>query len=194
MKTAILIFLLILISFLGCDDNSTEPVEDSEFSFLSLPGDPALGDTTKFDSYYMIRGSYGTTIQFNRQFTGGPFGQYGIWATLEIDSGTIAFSDSLLCLLSVYIENTCVHIEPIEPFFAHPFKLSLKYTGLDLFGQDLTDLQFIYTNEADVNLQVTYDSIMLDYVTGTIEVVNAIVEYDPRQVPNSKYGWVRKAE
>lgn len=194
MKKLFLIYIVLLVTVSGCGDNSTDAPETETRKFISLPADAALGDTTKFDSYYMIHGSYGTTIHYKRQFTGGPFGQYEIWATLEIDSGTIAVSDSLLCLLSVYIVNTCVHIEPIEPFFAHPFKLSLKYTGLDLQGQDLTDLQFVYTNESDVTLDVTYDSIRLDFVTGTLEVVNAIIEYDPRHVPDSKYGWVRKAE
>jgi hypothetical protein len=186
-------YLFLLLAVAGCEDKSTDPPETEQRNFLSLPANSAIGDTTKFDNYYMIHGSYGTTIQFTRQFTGGPFGQYSITATLAIDSGTIAVSDSLLCLLSVYVINTCVHIEPIEQFFAHPFKLSLKYTGVDLQGLDLSDLQFVYTNEDDVTLDVTYDSITLDYVTGTLEVVNAIIIYDPRHVPDSKYGWVRKA-
>ncbi|MFI5237573.1 MAG: hypothetical protein ACHQLA_06540, partial [Ignavibacteriales bacterium] len=117
MKKLFLIYIVLLVTVSGCGDNSTDAPETETRKFISLPADAALGDTTKFDSYYMIHGSYGTTIHYKRQFTGGPFGQYEIWATLEIDSGTIAVSDSLLCLLSVYIVNTCVHIEPIEPFF-----------------------------------------------------------------------------
>ena len=193
MKTIVLTSLVILALIIGCEDEITGPIENESVTFLDLPDSPDLGDTTRFDSYYMIRGSYGTTIQFNRQFTGGPFGQYSITATLEIDSGTIAFNDSLLCQLSVYVSNTCVHIIPIEPFFAHPFKLSVKYKGIDLQQFKISDLQFAYTNENNVPSDVTYDAISIDYVTGTLEVVNAIIQYDPRQTPDSKYGWVRKS-
>lgn len=177
----------------GCDNNPSEPVENTELSFLSMPDNPALGDTTEIENYYMIHGSYGTTIQFYRQFAGGPFGQYSVWATLEIDSGTIAFSDSLLCLLSVYVKNTCVHIFPVEQFFAHPFKLSVKYTGLDLQGIQLGDLQFIAMDGSNDALDVTYEAASIDYSTGTIEIVNAIIKYDPTIDPDGKYGWVRKS-
>lgn len=179
---------------MGCNDNSTDPVEDPQLNFLKLPDSPALGDTTRFDNYYMIRGSYGTTIQFNRQFTGGPFGQYSIEASLSIEAGTIPATDSLLCQLSVYVENTCVHVFPIEPFFIHPFKLSVKYTGLDLKGIDLNDLQFVSFNGSNSKLDVRYDFVSIDYVTGTLEIVNAVVKYSPQIDPDSKYGWVRKAE
>lgn len=194
MKKLLLIYLYFLLVVVGCGDKSTDPPETEARIFISLPVNAALGDTTKFDNYYMIHGSYGKTIQFTRQFAGGPFGQYNITATLAIDSGTIAVSDSLLCMLSVGATNTSALVSPIEQYFAYPFKLTLKYTGLDLQGQDLSDLQFVYTNEADVTINVIYDSITLDYVTGTLEVVNVVIKYDPKQVPDGKYGWVRKAD
>lgn len=194
MKKVILTFLLLLISFLSCNDNSTDPIEDPQLSFLSLPGNAALGDTTRIDKFYMLRGSYATTIQYDRQFTGGPFGQYTISATLYIEAGTIAATDSLLCQLSVFVENTCVHIFPIEPFFAHPFKLSIKYTGIDLQNFKLSDLQFVSMNGDNQILGVTYDAASIDYVTGTLEIVNAVVKYSPQIDPDSKYGWVRKAD
>lgn len=194
MKNIFLIYTILLFVVVGCGNEITDPEETQQLIFIDLPSNAALGDTTKFDNYYMIHGSYGKTIQFTRQFAGGPFGQYSITAKLTIDSATIAVSDSLLCLLSVGATNTSAIVSPIEQYFAHPFKLSLKYTGLDLQGLDISDLQFTYTNEADVTINVTYDSITLDYVTGTLEVVNALIKYDPKQVPDAKYGWVRKAE
>ena len=194
MKNIFLLYIILLFVVAGCGNEITDSEETQQLNFIDLPSNPALADTTKFDNYYMIHGSYGKTIQYTRQFTGGPFGQYSITATLAIDSGTIAVSDSLLCLLSVGAKNTSALVSPIEQYFAHPFKLTLKYTGLDLQGLNISDLQFIYTNEADVTINVTYDSITLDYVTGTLEVVNAIIKYDPKQVPDAKYGWVRKAD
>ena len=194
MKKTLLLYLVLLFIAISCDNGSVDPPQPVQRNFIDLPVDPALGDTTKFDSYYMMHGSYGTTIQFDRQFLGGPFGQYGISATLTIQTGTIAATDSLLCLLEVFLRNTCVHVSPLEQYFAHPFKLTLKYSGLNLQNLDLSNLEFTYTNENDVAIAVSYDSIIIDYVTGTIEVVNAIIQYDPKQVADGKYGWVRKAE
>ena len=194
MKRILLMCLVSVFAVIKCSSDVMDPSETEKRMFIALPADTALGDTTKIDNYYMIHGSYGTTIQFSRQFTGGPFGQYSISATLTIDTGTIPASDSLLCLMSVYVKNSCVHISPIEQYYVHPFKLTITYTGLDLQQLDFSNLQFAYSNEKDVYFNVNYDSIIMDYVTGKLEVVNAIVQYDPRQVPDGKYGWVRKSE
>ena len=194
MKSKILITLISVLVVIKCSSDISDPDETVKRTFLDLPAGTALGDTTKFDNYYMIHGSYGTTIQFNRQFAGGPFGQYNISASLFVEAGTIPASDSLLCQLSVYVKNTCVHIFPIEQFFSHPFKLTIKYTGLDLQGINLSDLQFVLLTGSSDILDVTYDAVSIDYVTGTLEIINAVVKYDPKIDPDTKYGWVRKAE
>jgi hypothetical protein len=194
MKKLSLLYILLLILFNGCGDEITDSEETVQLTFIDLPSNPALGDTTKFDNYYMMHGSYGTTIQFNRQFPGGPFGQYSISASLLIATGTIAATDSMICLLSVGATNTSSLVSPLEQYFAHPFKLTLKYTGLDLQGLDISNLKFVYTNGTDVTINVTYDSLLLDYVTGTLEIVNAVIQFDPKQVSDGKYGWVRKAQ
>ncbi|HEY7751631.1 MAG TPA: hypothetical protein VH917_05010 [Ignavibacteriaceae bacterium] len=193
MKALFLISLFLLAIAIGCGDEVLDP-EDQQYIFIDLPANTTLGDTTNFEKHYMMHGSYGTTIQFNRQFAGGPFGQYTISATMVIDSGMIAMTDSMMCMLSVGAKNTSAMISPLEQNFAHPFKLTLKYTGLDLQGLSLGNLQFVCTNGSDVTFDVVYDSITLDYVTGTLEVVNARVQFDPRIEPDSRYGWVRKAE
>ena len=194
MKKFVLLYLALLFIVIRCDSGTVNPTETAQRKFVELPADSALGDTTRFDNYYMMHGSYGSTIQFNRQFTGGPFGQFGISATLTIEAGTIAASDSLLCLLSVNIENTSVSISPIKNYFAHPFKLTLKYNGLDLQNLDLDDLQFVNTDEKNVIIDVKYDSITMNYVTGSLEIVNAVIIYDPRIGSDSKYGWVRNPQ
>lgn len=194
MKALSLIYLVLLLSVIGCGDEILDPAENQQFIFIDLPANSALGDTTNFDNYYMMHGSSGYTVQFNRQFTGGPFGQYSISASMVIEAGTIPAADSMLCLLSVGATNTSALVSPLEQYFMQPFKLTLKYTGLDLQGLDISDLQFVCTSGTDSTIDVTYDSVRLDYVTGTLEVVNAVIQFDPRQVPDSRYGWVRKAE
>ena len=193
-ESIILIYLVLLFLVIGCGDELLDPAENQQFIFLDLPANSALGDTTNFDNYYMMHGSSGYTIQFNRQFAGGPFGQYSISASLVIQVGTIPAADSMMCMLSVGATNTSSMVSPLEQYFMHPFKLTLKYTGIDLQGLDINDLQFVCTNGTDVPLDVTYDSVTLDYVTGTLEVVNAVIQFDLRQVADSRYGWVRKVE
>lgn len=195
MRKLILLPLVVLYVFLSsCEDEVTDPPVTTQLKFIGLPENLSLGDTTSFDIYYLMTGDYGTSIQFTRQFVGGPFGQYTISARLDIEVGTIPATDTMLCLLSLFTKNTSAIVSPIEQYFAHPFKLTITYTGLDLQNLDLTDLQFVYTNEAGLVLEVTYDSITIDYANGRLEVVNALIQYDPRQVPDAKYGWVRKAE
>ena len=191
MKRTFIIFFLIPVIFNSCDNGILEP-DIQPGNFIGLPENSALADTTKFDIYYDITGSYDYSIEFVRQFTGGPFGQYSISSKLLIQAGTIPNNDTLTCLLSVDVLKTDILISPIEQFFARPLKLTLKYTGVDLQGLDSTQFEFVYTNNNNVTLPVTYDSINIDTATGTLEVINALIYYDPGQVPDGRYGWIRK--
>ena len=117
MKKLLLLVIVLLFAVIRCGDEILNPAVT--LNFIALPSNLELADTTEFEYYYMMHGSYGTTIQFNRQFVGGPFSQYTISATMVIDSGTIASSDSLLCLLSVGATNTSAMVSPLEPYFTH---------------------------------------------------------------------------
>jgi len=192
MRRTLLLSFLLPIIFNSCDNGLLEP-ETQPGKFINLPENSALADTTKFDINYDITGSYDYSIEFVRQFTGGPFGQYSISSKLLIKSGTIPNTDTLSCLFSVDVLKTAALISPIEQYFAHPLKLTLTYLGIDLTGLDSTQVQFVYTNENNVTLPVAYDYVSVDPSTGKLEVVNAIIQYDPQHVTDGRYGWVRKA-
>lgn len=194
MKRVFILCIFLLISIIRCGDEILNSDELQQGKFINLPENPALGDTTKFDIIYEMTGSYGISVEFIRQFAGGPFGQYCISATLLIEAGTIANTDTLTCLLSVDAGNTSVLVSPVEQYFARPLKLTLTYCGIDLQGYDPTELDFVYSNGNGVILDVPYDFILVNIATGTLQVVNALVQYDPNQTPNSRYGWVRKVE
>ena len=191
-RNKILLFLLTIICTY-CDNGIIES-DIQPGNFINLPDNNALADTTKFDIYYDITGSYEYSIEFVRQFTGGPFGQYSISSKLLIQAGTIPNTDTITCLFSVDVLKTATIVSPLEQYFAHPLKLTITYLGVDLTGLNSTQVQFVYTNEDNVTIPVTYDYVSVDPSIGKLEVVNALIGYDPAHVPNGRYGWIRKAE
>jgi len=192
-----IIFLSIFIALaiiISCGDeilNSPEPEQDN---WINLPVNPALGDTTKFDVTSKIVGAVGGTIDFTKDFVGGPFGQYCISAKLRVLSGTFACSDTIDFTLSVDVQNALVSISPVDSNFTKPLKLTLTYCGIDLSGVNLCEMDFIYGNGKDTFIDVYYDDAVIDTLTGKLEVTNAHIEYVPNPIPNGKYGWVRKAD
>jgi hypothetical protein len=192
-KTLQLICLSLTIIFNSCDNGILEP-ETEPGNFIGMPENSALADTTKFDLYYDITGLNDYSIEFVRQFVGGPFGQYSISSKLLIQAGTIPSTDTLTCLFSIDVLKTASIVSPLEQYFAHPLKLTITYLGIDLTGLDSTQVQFVYTNENNVLLPVTYDSVSVDPSTGKLEVINALIEFDPGHVADGRYGWIRKAD
>jgi len=187
--SSILVAIAIIIS---CGDeilNSPEPEQDN---WIDLPVNPALGDTTKFDVTSKIVGAYGGTLDFTKDFIGGPFGQYCISAKLRVLPGTFACSDTIDFTLSVDVQNALVSVSPVDSNFTRPLKLTLTYCGIDLSGVNLSEMDFVYGNGIDTFIDVYYDDAVVDTLTGKLEVTNAHIEYIPNPVPNGKYGWVRK--
>jgi len=188
-----LIFLALAI-IISCGDeilNSPEPEKDN---WIDLPINPALGDTTKFEISSKIVGAIGGTLDFTKDFIGGPFGQYCISAKLRVLSGTFACSDTIDFTLSVDVQNALVSVSPVDSNFTRPLKLTLTYCGIDLSGVNLSEMDFVYGNGIDTFIDVYYDDAVVDTLTGKLEVTNAHIEYIPNPVPNGKYGWVRKAD
>jgi len=192
-----IIFLSIFIALaiiISCGDeilNSPEPEKDN---WIDLPRNPALGDTTKFDVTSKIVGAVGGTIDFTKDFVGGPFGQYCISAKLRVLSGTFACSDTIDFTLSVDVQNALVSITPVDSTFTKPLKLTLTYCGIDLSGVNISDMDFVYSDGKDTFIDVYYDDAVIDTLTGKLEVTNAHIEYIPNPIPNGKFGWVRKAD
>jgi len=192
-----MIFSLIFVALaiiISCGDeilNSPEPEKDN---WIDLPINPALGDTTKFEISSKIVGAIGGTLDFTKDFIGGPFGQYCISAKLRVLSGTFACTDTIDFTLSVDVQNALVSVSPVDSNFTRPLKLTLTYCGIDLSGVNLSEMDFVYGNGIDTFIDVYYDDAVVDTLTGKLEVTNAHIEYIPNPVPNGKYGWVRKAD
>lgn len=192
-----IIFLSVFLVFaliISCGDeilNSPEPEEDN---WINLPDNPALGDTTKFDVSSKIVGSDGGTIEFIKEFIGGPYGQYCISAKLRVLAGTFACSDTIDFTLSVDAKNTSVSVSPVDSNFTKPLKLTLTYCGIDLSKVDKSQLKFGYTDGKDKFIDLVYDYVVVDSLIGKLEVSNAHIEYIPNPIPFAKYGWVRKAD
>jgi len=192
-----IIFLSVFIALaiiISCDEEILDSPELEQDRWIDLPDNPALGDTTKFDVTSKIVGLDGGTIEFTKDFSGGPFGQYCIYAKLLIKPETFPDNDTLTFTLSVDAKNTSVIISPVKDYFGKPLKLTLTYCGLDLSGLNLAEMEFVYGNGIDTFTDVRYHDAVVDTLTGKLEVTNAYIEYIPNPIPNGKYGWVRKAD
>jgi len=195
MKKIIFSSVIILIAILiSCGDEILKPQNIVKDNWIKLPKNTALGDTTEFNLTSKIKGSEGGTIDFTREFIGGPYGQYCVYAKLRVLPGTFACSDTIDFNLTVSVTNASVTISPVDSNFTKPLKLTLTYCGLDLSGINLSETDFVYGNGIDTFIDVYYDDAVIDTLSGKLEVTNAHIEYIPNPVPNSKYGWVRKAE
>ena len=193
-KIIFLSIFIVLAIIISCGDEILDSPEPEEDNWIDLPDNPALGDTTKFDVSSKIVGSDGGTIEFNKEFIGGPYGQYCIYAKLRVLSGTFAGSDTIDFTLSVDVQNAMVSVSPVDSNFTNPLKLTLTYCGIDLSGINQSEIDFGYSDGKDTFIDVYYDAFDVDTLTGRLEVTNAHIEYIPNPIPFGKYGWVRKAD
>jgi hypothetical protein len=187
----IAIILLALIFTNGCGDEIFEEVEQD--NWIGLPENSTLGDTTEFSVSSWINGSVGGSIELTKDFSGGPFGQYCIYAKLLILPDTFPGSDSINFNLVVDAEKALVSVLPVQSNFTKPLKLTLTYCGLDLSGLNVDEIDFKYSNGTDTFVDIFYEDALKDSLTGTLQVNNAHIEYFPNPIPNGKYGWVRKS-
>ena len=195
MKKIIFLFVFLLfVLIISCGDEIVDSPKPEEDNWIDLPDNPALGDTTKFDVSSRIVGSDGGTIEFIKEFTGGPYGQYCISAKLRVLSGTFAGSDTIDFTLSVDTKNASVFVSPVDSNFTRPLKLTLTYCGIDLSRINLSEIDFGYGDGKDTFIDIYYDDAVVDTLTGKLEVTNAHIEYIPTPIPLAKYGWVRKAD
>ena len=192
-----IIFLSVFIALaiiISCGDEILDSPEPEQDNWIDLPDNPALGDTTEFDVTAGIVGVDGGTIEFTKDFIGGPYGQYCVYAKLRVLSGTFAGSDTIDFTLSVNTENALVSVSPVDSNFTKPLKLTLTYCGIDLSGLNPAEIDFVYGNGIDTFIDVNYDDAVIDTLLGKLEITNAHIEYIPNPIPNGKYGWVRKAD
>lgn len=191
-KVFLLFFILSLFFFVSCGDEVVDSPLEEQDNWIDMPDNPALGDTTKFDVTASIAGSDGGSIDFTKDFIGGPFGQYCVYAKLLILPGTFAASDTINFTLSVDVTNTTVSVSPVDSNFTKPLKLTLTYCGLDLSGVNVNEMDFVYGDGINNFVDVYYEDAVVDTLIGKLEVTNAYIEYIPNPLPNGKYGWVRK--
>jgi hypothetical protein len=192
-----IVFLSVFIALaiiISCGDEILDSPEPEKDNWIDLPINPALGDTTKFDVSSKIVGADGGTVDFTKDFIGGPYGQYCISAKLRVLSGTFAASDTIDFTLSVDLQNALVSVSPVDSNFTQPLKLTLTYCGIDLSGIKLSEIKFGYGDGKDAFIDIYYDDAVVDTLTGKLEVTNAHIEYIPTPIPFAKYGWVRKVD
>ena len=190
MKNLFILYTVLLFAVIACnrkdEDEVLAPSINQSVNFINLFQDSTLVDSIKSITYCKEIGTNGGTLQFEEQFAGGPFGSFSISATIEIEPGTIPANETYLCMLSNNDVEASIYISPVKKHFAHPFKLKLKYTGIDLQRVNPKTLAFL----CSVGYPVNYASVFADSNTGTLEVNDALIPYISTMENNVKFGFV----
>jgi hypothetical protein len=195
MKKIILFSMLLALAIIiSCGEEILQAPEPEQDNWVQLPVNSALGDTTEFEVSGKIVGKYGGTLDFTRQFSGGPYGDYSISAKLRVLQGTFADCDTINFKLLIDLIKASVSISPVDSSFQKQLKLTVTYNGIDLSKIDKSKLKFGYTDGKDKFIDLVYDYAVVDSLIGKLEVSNARIEYFPDPIPFGRFGWVRKAE
>jgi len=175
MKNLFVLYIVLLFSLIACnnevEDEVLTPSINQPINFIDLFQDSTLLDTIKLFTAVKEVGASGGILQLEEQIEGGPFGSISISATLEIEPGTIPANETFMCSLTVDNVKASIQISPIEKHFAHPFKLNLKYTGVDLQKVNANILDFLCLN----GYPVVYNCLSADFSTGTLEAKDVVV-------------------
>jgi hypothetical protein len=190
MKNLFILYTVLLFSVIACsrevEDEVLTPSINQPINFIDLFQDSTLVDSIRSITYCKEIGTNGGTLQFEEQFAGGPFGSFSISATIEIEPGTIPVNETFLCQLASHYKKACVYISPVKKHFAHPFKLKLKYTGIELQKVNPNTLDFL----CSIGYSVAYASVHMDNTTGTLEVNDALIPYISTVENNVEFGFV----
>ncbi len=194
MKNLLILNLVLLFSVIACNSNREDevlsPSINQPVNFIDLFQDSTLIDSIKSFTVVKEIGANGGTLQLEKQYVGGPFGSFSISAVIEIEPGTIPANETFICQLTGNNEKACVYISPSKKHFAYPFKLKLKYTGIDLQKVNPNILDFVCSDGNNNLYPVSYNSVSVDMSTGTLDVSDAVIPYISTMGNNGEFGFV----
>jgi hypothetical protein len=183
MKTFITTFALLLMFAVGCTDQTSitspeQPVQTQEPNWIALPQPSGMQVNEEVSSSKVIDGSKGGHISLNSNFY---YGRVILKSDLEFPSAS--FSGSVNFTVT-HDAATCVSTFGTSFVFNQDLIFNISYTGLNLNGINPSRVKFAYI-AADGSVQYAVnDGIIVDLVTGKLEVINA-------KVPHfSRYGFV----
>lgn len=196
--------IVVPLLLLGCSDETSIPTSSNsetitksqlkELFNLPLPQDSLI--LTRFSVTETITKDQGGRLRINEEYPGGPHGAVKIDVDLKISKNTLT-EDELDITMFVDANTGDISFYP-NTTFTQPAKLMVKFSGLDLYAVNPDDVDFI-CKAADNNYKLKDPVINININQGSILlkadpfiVDNAQIQYQVLNVPNGRWGWVRK--
>ena len=197
---SIVVFLLLL----GCTDETSIPTSINSGSITQLPFKelfnlPVSQDSlslTQFSVTETITKANGGRLRITEEYEGGPHGLVKIDVDLQIDKNTITEDEIDITMVVDEITGD-ITFSPTTTF-TRPAKLMVKFSGLDLYNVNPDDIDFICQTENTeyklkdpvLNININQGSVLLK--ADPFIVDDAQIQYQVLNVPNSRWGWVRR--
>ena len=184
MKKTILLFLLLGITFLGCNDN-LDNTSVSSLTGINKLNNPKLSADAHFFASKIIDGEIGGELVLDRTFINAEGRLINVHARLRVLEGSYQGSINISMLAND--EDVSIQLFP-EMKFYRSVRLDLIYTGVDLIALGYTtsgDVDFAYlADNGDVEL-IENDLSRVTISQNKISVRNAKLYHF------SRYGWIR---
>lgn len=196
--------IVVPLLLLGCSEKTSiptsinsEPITQSPFKELfNLPERQDSLTLSQFSVTETITKDKGGRLRIVEEYEGGPHGLVKIDVDLKIDKNTIT-EDEIDITMFVDEITGDITFSPTTTF-TKPAKLIVKFSGLDLYNVNPDDIDFICQTENNeyklkdpvINVNINQGSILLK--ADPFIVDNAQIQYQVLNVPNSRWGWVRR--
>jgi len=184
-KFLILLFMLTILAGCNSENNiiNPEPEKGMQKTWIQLPK-PANGLSTEmvFSKSQNINGNSGGEIIIDKNYYGGPHGEVKIIAKLKFPKG--AFSGTRNITMTIdEVEGTVTYSPAMN--FNKPAELYLKFEGMDIYGINPSQIDFVYFGKDGLFYTVNYKEIQVDIPSGILELKDGLIPHF------SRYGWGR---
>ncbi len=190
MKALLFILIFGFAFFNGCvDSESIVAPEDTQIkmqtsgpNWITLPTREGFSVETIISKTKNINGSSGGEIIIDYSYNGGIHGEVKIIAKLSFRSGS--FSGTKAITMTIDDVNGTITFSP-SMNFNKDAELYLKLEGLNLYGINPGDIDFVYHNPSGGFAPIRYKEIKVDISSGTLELKEGNIPHF------SRYGFCR---
>ena len=206
MKQFLLIISILLISLVGCTDNSEsllDPNVDnytlekstsfshtpdsymSDYELIPLPPKAFEWQDSVFSVSQTVNGTLGGTILLDKFYVSSEGQIISILATLVIPPG--AFEGNKTITATIDDEYAAVHFFP-SMTFERPLKLTQSFSGLDLTDFSTGTIDFVFIDDNGTVETISKNGIQVILPQGLVRVLNAKISHF------SRYAFSRRPE
>ncbi len=186
MKTFLSIIIAGIFFFAGCSDKDSivtpENNQASAPNWITLPQRDGLSIENVFSVTKTIKGKDGGELKIDEHYSAGPHGEVKVIAKLNFKKHSFEGTQTITMIVDDV--NGTITYSP-SMVFDKPAELYVKLEGLDLYGIDPDDIDFVYYDPSGNYGTVEYKELNVDISSGTLELKEG-------EIPHfSRFGYTR---